>query len=255
MKAQFKYAFRAGLSVRGGVFAVITAMNFVFIALGAMGAMPMGAQITAVSLGGVAIAVMLGVNLYGDIAVARRLFSAPGAYLYALTPAPRRNILMASILTMAVMDLVTMGLVIFGEVWLSFQLAGDGIWRLIWDELRMLNVTAGHVWRVVYTLLLAAAMFLLIYLIPLFCVTLKRSALYHKPAGGLLALLTAFGCVYAVSLTPILLAPFGTVTRFGAFFTVTLGGVGTVLYFLLTFAEVAGLFILTSRLMERKMNI
>ena len=67
MKAHFKYAFRTGLAARGIVFAVIFAMNLVFIILGALGRLPYAAEVTAVSLGGTAIAVMLVFNIIGDI--------------------------------------------------------------------------------------------------------------------------------------------------------------------------------------------
>jgi len=58
MKVQFKYAIRAGLYARGPVFAVIFIMELIFIVLGSLGILPLAAQITAVSLGGTAIAVM-----------------------------------------------------------------------------------------------------------------------------------------------------------------------------------------------------
>jgi hypothetical protein len=53
-----------------------------------------------------------------------------------------------------------------------------------------------------------------------------------------------------------LLIPFGTVTVWRSFFiTVTVGDLGMVVFTLLLLAEAAGLFVLTSKLMERKLNI
>jgi hypothetical protein len=84
---------------------------------------------------------------------------------------------------------------------------------------------------------------------------MKRSVFYQKPAAGLLAVLTGFGLFYIASLLPLLAAPFGAVSRLGTFFMVSLGRTGLVVYTLLILAQAAALFIMTAKLMERKMNI
>jgi hypothetical protein len=256
MKAQFKYAFKTGLSVRSGVFAVIFVMNTVFIVLGSLGLLPLAAHITAVSLGGVAIAVMLAFNIISDIAIIRRMFSAPQAYLYALTPVPRWKIILASVIAMAVLDFVTMAVVITAEVWLSFNLVGGGIWRIVWDAINM-NY-AEYLYRLWHIPLLAAGYFFIMMLI-IFCVTVKQSYLFKKPASGLLVFLLACGCLYIFSLLQLVLLPFGTVERYGIYIIITLGMPGIKaafpLYVLLILLETAGLFILSSKLMERRINI
>jgi len=241
------------MHIRGVVFAVIFAMEFVFVALGALGLLPFAALVTAVSLGGTAIAVMMAFNIVGDVAVCRRMYSAPGAYLHALTPAPRWKILLSSVITMAVMDIVTMAVVITGEVWMSLLLAGEGIVSIVRNAI--VGANAPQVLSGIWSAALLLAGYLLTMMIVLFCVTVRKSVFYQKPAGGLLTALLAVGTAYAVSLSVLLLAPFGNVTRFGAIFTITLGSAGTVLYALLALVEAAALFILTARLMERKMNL
>ena len=124
MKAQFKYAFFAGLHIRGIVFAVIMVMNLAFIIPGLIGVLPQAALITGVSLSGVAIAVMMAVNIVGGISIMRRMYSAPIAYLHALTPGPRWKMLLASVITMIAMDIITMAAAIFCVVLASFNLAG-----------------------------------------------------------------------------------------------------------------------------------
>jgi len=252
MKAQFKYAFRTGINTRGWVFSVIFVMELVFIVLASLGWLPNAAQITAVSLGGVAIAVMMAFNIISDIAIARRMFNAPGAYLYALTPAPRKQILFSSIVSMLVLDAVTMAAVIIGEVWMAFNLAGEDIPRVVAEAIR---ANAGQWYYVLLMLAFFIAGYFLFLTIILFSVSVKRSVLSDKPASGLLAALVAAGTVYVLSLLPIILAPFGSVSRFGVFFSVSLGRLGTVLYLVLTCIEAAALFVLTSRLLERKVNI
>jgi hypothetical protein len=256
MKAQFKYAFRTGLSLRGGGFAVIFVMNTVFIALGSTEVLPIPGRITAVSLGGVAIAVMLVFDAIGDVAIWNRMYAAPGAYLYALTPVPRWKTLLASVIVITVLDFVTMAAVIFMEVWLSLNLAGVvtglDLVRIIWDFMRG---NPEDMLRILVVCVFALAGYLMILMLILFCATVKRSVFYQKRVSWLLTALLAIATVYAVTLTPFLLAPFGTVSRWGFFFTVTVGDLGMFGDLLLTFAEVAGLFVLTSKLMERKLNI
>ena len=252
MKAQFKYAFRAGFNVRGAVFCVIFVMNLVFLALGALNLLPFAAKVTAVSLGGVAITVMMVVNIVGDVAVASRMFSAPGAYLHALTPAPRRQILLASVVTMAAMDFVSMAFAIFSEVLLSFNLIGDGA---LYAELAGAIASPSVALNVLMTTALAIAGYLMVMMVILFCVTARKSILSGVRGGGLLTAALAVGVVYAITLSALLLAPFGSVSRFGLFFTISLGGAGVVMYALLTFLQAAALYVLTSKLMERKLNI
>jgi hypothetical protein len=252
MKAQFKYAFRTGLTFRGAAFAVIFTMDAVFIILGSLGLLPYAAIVTAVSLGGVAISVMLVFDIIGDIAVIRRMFSVPEAYLYALTPSPRRKILLASVVAAALLDIVTMTVVITAEVWLSFILAGEEVWRNVWD---FINANSSYLLYGFWYVLLLAAGYLLLMMIILFCITVKKSILYTIPASGLLAFLLACVCCYVVSLLQLVLFPFGTVDRYGLLITLILGSNALPFYALLTLLEAAGLFVITSKLMERKINL
>ena len=252
MKTQFKYAFLTGLYTRGVVFAIIVIMNLVFIILGSLGWLPLAGRITAVSLGGVAIAAMMTINIISDVGVLRRMFSAPGAYLYALTPAPRKHILLASVITVMVMDLTTMAVVIIGEVWQAIILAGDSIWRTVLDAI---NANPSVILYGIWGILLSIMEYLVLILLILFFITVMKSIFYKKPGGWILNILFVLGVIYVLNLLQIVLAPFGEISRYGLFFTVSIDGVGVALYILLRFIEAAALFIITSRLMERKMNI
>ena len=253
MKAQFKYAFLAGLYVRGPVFAVIFAMNTTFIILGSLGLLPFAAHITAVSLCGVSIAVMLAANIAGDVFIARRMFGPPGAYLDMLTPVPRWKILFASITTMTVLDLITMIYVITAKVWLSFNMIGGNIHKMFWETIHSYSV---HLIHVVWFALLLIAVYLLALMIILFCVTMKKSIFFKMPASGLLAVLLAFGCLYICTLLHLLLTPFGVIHRYGLILVLTfvseaaLPALG-----LLTLLQAAALFVLTSKLLERRINL
>jgi len=252
MKAQFKYAFRTGLTFRGATFAVIFVIDAVFIALGSLGLLPFAAKVTAVSLGGVAISVMLVFDIIGDIAIIRRMFSSPEAYLYALTPAPRREILLASVIVTAILDIVTMAVVITAEVWLSFILAGEVTWQTVLNYIRT-NGSA-FLYGLWYVPLLVAG-YLLLMMVILFCITAKKSILFRTPASGLLAFILACACFYVISLLQLVLLPFGTVERYGLLIILTLGNNALPFLALLMLLEAAALFVITSKLMERKINL
>jgi len=252
MKTQFKYTFKTGLSFRGAAFAFIFVMDAVFITLGSLGLLPFAAQVTAVSLGGVAISVMLVFDIIGDIAIIRRMFSTPEAYLYALTPAPRWEILMASVIVTAILDIVTMAVVITAEVWLSLILAGEKVWQTIWN---VISTNSSDFLYGLWLVPLLVAGYLLIMMVILFCQTAKKSILFGIPANRLLAFLLACACIYVISLLQFVLLPFGTVERYGLLILLNLGRNALPFYALLTLLEAAALFVITSKLMERKINL
>ena len=250
MKAQIKYAFLAGLYTRGPVFAVIFVMNTVFITLGSLGLLPLAAHITAVSLGGVAVAVMMAFNIVGDISVIRRMFDAPDAYLLALTPVPRWKTLLSSIFAMAVMDIVSMFVVIFQIVWLSLNFSG--VWNVVIDAVRS---EPSYSVYILWAALALIAGYLLWMTLILFCITSGRSIFYKKPLSGLLSFLLGCLCLYIVSLLQAVLIPFGSVMRYGMLFIITLNRAALPLYILLIFIPAIVLFVLASKLLERRVNI
>jgi hypothetical protein len=252
MKAQFKYTFKTGLSFRGAAFAFIFAMDAVFIALGSLGFLPFAAQVTAVSLGGVAISVMLVFDIIGDIAIIRRMFVAPEAYLYALTPVPRWKTLLASVIVTAILDIVTMAVVITAEVWLSFILAGEGVWQTVWGYI---SANSSEFLYGLWLVPLLVAGYLLLMMIIMFCQTAKKSILFGIPASRLLAFLLACACFYVVSLLQLVLIPFGAIERYGLLIILHLGKNALPFYALLLLLEAAALFVITSKLMERKINL
>jgi len=253
MKALFKYTFRAGLSGRYIAFAVILVMNLAFIIPGMFGLLPLAAQITAVSLSGTAIGVMSVFNIIGDISIIRSMFSAPGAVLYALTPVPRQNRLLVSTVTMFLIDLVTMTVSIVSVVILAVLLGNNYIDVSVWEMLR--EYGSFNPVSVIVPIFLGIAYYLFIMMLIMFCIAMRKSVFYGKSAGGFLAVLLGFGITYLSSLSALLLAPFADVSFFYGLFSVTFGYLGTGLYALLLFLFATAMFVLTSRLMERKMNI
>ena len=252
-KSLFSYAFRAGMSPRLYAFAVILVMNLAFIIPGLFGVLPGPALITGVSLSGTAIAVMAVFNIIGDISISSSLFSASNAPFYALTPAPRKNTLLACVLAMLITDFVTMAISIAGVITLSINLggfySGDNIWALVYRN------AASYATNALLPVALLIAAYLFIMMLIIFCRAFRNSHLYNKRAGGFLAFLLAVGIYYLSTVSVLLLAPFGTVTRVLGWFQVTVGHLGTGMYALLLLIFAAVMFILTSSIMERKMNI
>ena len=256
MKAQFRYAFFSVFAARYKVFAVIFIMNAAFILLGSLGALPVPALITAVSLSGVAIAVMMVMNIIGDVAIIRGMFVAPGAYLYALTPVPRWKTLLAGVLTITAIDIVSMAVSIAGVTWVSFILVDSSSMSEIGSLVRSVAwFRVSDALFGIWMLVLFFLMYMTVIMVIIFCVTVKKSVLYQKRGGGVLTALLAIGIVHVINVSPLLLAPFGYVRRWGFQFTVYLGRLGVALYVPLMFAIFAALFVMTSRLMERKLNI
>ena len=182
------------------------------------------------------------------------MYTAPGAYIYALTPSQRRNTLLSSVIAIMVMDIVTMAVTITSVVLLSFNLAGDNTGTIVWDSMRtsmpeillnVLTVTA-----------LLIAFYLFVTMVILFCIIMRKSVFYNKPAGGLLVALLPVAICVIMNFSHWLIAPFGSVTRdSGLFFTITVGYAGMIAYAVLLFIFAAILFIFSSKLLERRINI
>ena len=252
MKAQFKYAFLAEFRFRGIVFAVIFVMNLFFVLLGALDVLPMAALITAVALSGAAVSVMAIVNIICDIGIIRRMFYAPRAYVLALTPTPRYKTLLANVAAIAIMDIGTMAVAITGVTWLSLMLAGE--FTDIFAYMQYFPpIDAFAVLSIIGGVLLLIAGYLLLVMFIISCITVRRSVFYQKRAGGVLTVLVALGAMYLYTVSQMVLVPFGslTVTHFG-FFSVTAGLIPYTIFILI---HVAILFVITSKLMERKLNI
>jgi hypothetical protein len=230
-------------------------MNFVFIVLDRFGVLPTAALITAVTLSGVAISVMVVVNIVSSISIIRRMLSAPRAYLTALVPAPRYKILFANVAAMTILDFVTMAVAIAGQVLLALGLAGSHVdafgYYAVFTGIGAYMSVAGGI-----LMLLAGYLLLIMFIVS--CIIVRRSLFYQIKLGGLLTAAVAIGAVYLFSLSQFVLAPFGMVSRFGWFFEVQIqqgGTFNTLIYAIFLLVYVVALFIINSKLMERKLNI
>jgi hypothetical protein len=255
MKTQLRYAFMSGLRARGAVIVGSVSFMLIFGLLGSLGNLPSAAHITALALGGCAIGTLSIVCIIDDIAVIRRFFFAPDAYLFALTPAPRGRTLLANVIPMAVLDIIPLAAVITGQVWLVCNYIPNDTFAFIGNLIKTGVSPTDEIYIIGMSLLVIAAYLFVLSLI-LFCITAYKSVLFKRPASGLLVFLLVQGCLFAFNLLQILLAPFGTVTReYVIFIQITLSGELAPAYALLILLQAAVLFVITSKLMERKLNI
>jgi len=253
MKALFKYAFLSGFFIRGAAFAVIFILYSLLIIFGSMDKLPLIAHIAAISLGGIAVAVMFAANIGGDISIARKMFAVPASYLNMLTPVPRWKILLSGSIAMAVMDIFSMVFVIIAQVWLVFNLIGNEVWQNIWETVSTNNT---YMLYGLWSFLMLIASYILILMIILFCVTMKKSLFYKMPASGLLSFLLACCCFCIANLLQLIITPLNEVQRFGTLIVISPeGGTAFPFLILLTLLQAAGVFVLTSKLMEKKLNL
>jgi len=252
----FYYAFRAGATPRLIAFAVIFIMNLAFIIPGLFGMLPLAAQITAVSLSGTAIGAMAVFNIVGDASIIRHMFTAPGAIFYALAPVPRKMTLLASIIAMFIMDSITMVISIISVVILSINLGAYYSDIDIWGEIATYTTSdLGGAVNILLGFALIVAAYLFVIMLIIFCKAMRKSIFFSKTAGGLLTFLTGVGVFYLMTLSPLLVAPFGDVSFFYGFITVTVGNLGMGMYTIIMFMISAALFLLSSKLFERKINL
>ena len=257
-KHTLKYTFKDGLYARGGTFAVIMLINIVFIALGSLGLLPRPAHIVAVSLAGVGVAVMIIINIVCDFATIGDIFTAPKAYLYALTPAPRRATVAAKTLAMFIMDCITSVCTIASTTILSLNLADAYSNRSVWNFISNYNseITHAMIRSSLYIAMLIGAYLLLV----MFIITIRaahRSIFYQKRFSGLFTALAAATAVFLSSILPLALSPlpFARLMRYGMFFIVNLNYAGQIAYTILIFAQAAILFLIATNLIDRRINI
>jgi len=164
--------------------------------------------------------------------------------------------MLASTLAMMITDILTMILPIISVIILSVNLGSNYTGINFWDMMTQLeSFNFQNVYITVISTILIIVGYLLLLMLIMFCTAMKKSYYYSKPASGLLAFLTGVGVFYIMTLIPLLVSPFAEVSRFYGFITVSVNNVGMAVYTVLMFIFAAVLFLLTSKLFERKINL
>lgn len=245
MLNQFKYSVRPYWNQRLIALAATVAINVLFGVCGAMGLYNAGGQITAVLFSSLSLCALFVVNIIADFECVRHLFSAPRGYHVFLTPVPRWKILLGRVLSIVVLDMLSLAIGILGVTTQSLILA---------DTANLYGHTdfSAAGWLSVILLIHYALLVLALF----FACTLSRSVFFPVRGRGFLALLATVIVLYLFSLVDLALIPFGAVYRFGAFITVSVyAGPGMLAYIVLLLAKAFALFYVTSLMMERKINL
>jgi hypothetical protein len=133
------------------------------------------------------------------------------------------------------------------------NLAGELVGAAIWEGISSAGMPEALAWLLLLVYLISG--YLLVVMLILFLISTRKSLFYAKPAGGLLTALFAVGVLFIINLSQFLLIPFGAVTRFGVSFIISLGRSGMFAHSMLLLIIAAVLFVITSKLLERKVNI
>jgi hypothetical protein len=246
-----KYSARQGLGMRLWTLAAVLVLNGVFISLGAAG-VHIAAAIIGVVLSSLALAGVFVVVVIADVLMLRSLFSAPVAYPTLLVPEPGWKTLLSRIIPMAVFDILS----------LTIGIAGIVVQAIALDD-RTISLLAVFKPDFEFDVLLTTgiyviATYLLLILSICFVWVLIKSVFFRTKLKGLLAVASFFAAHYLLSL---LLLPLLAVTpydRFGFFFYIGISAgfnAGAICYLLLLLLQTFILFVVTARLIERRINL
>lgn len=248
MKAQFKYAFRAHLTLRSAALAGTLIMNLVFGVLGYFDVYGANGKVTATVLSSLALCTMIAICFVTDYEMLNSMCSTPAGYVTVLPPVKSWKIILPKVITILAEDVVCFVIAISGVVLQALILSGE-----MGEVLRN-----GIDWVSLWILPVLLLGYIYLILIVLFGIVLSKSLFYSLRARSFLAVLAVAATAYVFSLLDIVLTPFGVLENVHMFYSVSLtagANVGFIAYLLLSACKSAVLFLASSYLMERKINL
>ncbi len=229
-------------------FLVMAAVNVFFIIWTALVPWNLPLYIVAVSLSGCALCALFIFNILGDASIDRYLFKAPQGYAVNLMPVKSWKLLLSRTIAIVAQDVIGLGLGVAASTYLSLRLGGVG--ERVYRYFDFESILSGAlIFVIMYTMIALAVAFARI---------MSSTVFYRTKGRGILSLLATLAALYALSFLNFLAAPFGYVQYYGSMFLIDVGSglsAGGVVYLLALIAQCAALFIVTSRLMERKINL
>ncbi len=176
------------------------------------------------------------------------LFKAPQGYSVHLFPVKGWKLLLSRTIAIVAQDAVGLILSVSAVTYLALKLGGVG---------ERVSEYVGAETYICGALLFIVA-YLLIVLAAAFARTLSASVFFKLKGRGVLSLLVTIAALYALSFLNFLAAPFGFVQNYGSMFHITVGAglsAGMIAYMLANLLQCAALFLASSYLMERKINL
>ncbi len=248
MLSLIRHFTRIASSRRITAFLVMAAVNVFFIIWTALAPRSLALHIVAVSLSGCALCALFIFNILGDASIDRYMFKAPQGYSVNLVPVKSWKLLLSRTIAIVAQDVIGLALGIAGTTYLSLRLGGVG--EIVAPYFDFEAVFGG--------VLFFIACYLLIVLAVAFARILSASVFYTMKGRSILSLLTTLAALYVLSFLDFLAAPFGYVQSFGTMFIINVDyglSAGAIAYLLAILAQCAVLFIVSSHLMERKINL
>ncbi len=248
MLSLIRHFIRIASARRTAAFLVMAAVNVFFIIWTALVPWNLALHIVAVSLSGCALCALFIFNILGDASIDRYVFKAPQAYSANLLPVKSWKLLLSRTIAIVAQDVIGLGLSIAGTTYLSLRLGGVG--EAVAPFFGFEAILSG--------VLFFIAGYLLIVLAVAFARILSSSVFYTMKGRGILSLLTTLLALYVLSFLDFLAAPFGYVQSFGTMFVINVDSglsAGAIAYLLALLAQCAALFLVSSHLMERKINL
>jgi len=250
---QIYYSTKERLSIRLIALLVMLGINLLFLVL-TIGASPgSGVMITAVVFSSLAMSYLIIANMFVSFASVHEIFSAPKGYHTLLVPVPGWKIILGRVIPAAVMDTLMMAIGIFLVVWHSLRLSG--MWPLagqpdFFAQDILLDVSFG-----VVAALVGYALLLIIFC---FFRVISKGLLYNAPLRIFLSILLTFVAIWVISsASNLLLLPFGRVEIWGLLVNIVIypSPLARVMYVLVLLLQAAVFFLVSARLMERRLNV
>jgi hypothetical protein len=252
MKAQFKYAFLQNLDQRAYALGATVLISAVFSVLSVTGLANEAVMTLGVVLESLALCGVFAVCIIADVQGMGGIFGSPQGYLNILTPVPGWKLLLPRLVTYVLEDLFSLAVAIASLV---FQVMvfdsefGDVFhFRLTWDDIRSIALFGG----------MALLGYAYILMLAVFGASLKSGPFSNRRFGSLLALLCMGAAAWALNLFNFVLMPFGMVDMWNSVFTISLdirSPLHIAMYDLVSLIKVAALFVTSSLLIERRINL
>jgi hypothetical protein len=253
MLKQFKYALRDTVALRLGTLAGAAALNtalFLFAWVSASLGQP---RISPVVFSSLLLSAVIGCCIAADFSTFQGVFRPDRASHIHLAPASGAEILTGRVLTVALSDLINLAVGLAGLMAHVFLMNGTS-WETLVRELSE-NKTVPLILSSAIMILFA---YLMLTLAEFFARAMRASVFHSVAGGGVLAFLSAAAALYVLSFMDFALLPLGELQRWGPFFNITLeSGFNwdMAAFLLLTLVKCAVFFILTARLIERRINL
>ncbi|MDR1205803.1 MAG: hypothetical protein LBL26_10050 [Peptococcaceae bacterium] len=249
MLKQFKYALRETGALRLGTFAGVVAVNAVFFVLASIFSDIGWPRVSAIVFSSLALCAVAGCCVVADISTFRGIFHPDRADYVLLTPAGGAEILSGRVLIMVLADLINLAAGIAGVLLQSLRRVEIN-WEMFAEDIAA---------DVIVPSLMLILLFYLMLTLALFFARAMRASVFHSVAGGgILASLSGAAAVYVLSFMDFALLPLGSLQRHGTFFVIMLDlgfNWGVAAFLLLSLVKCAVLFVLTARLIERRINL